>query len=63
MTFEEDKNRCRTGHAQVNLNSMRKIALNKIKRSDEKLSLKKKKFKASLISLIPHPFIQNFGII
>jgi predicted transposase YbfD/YdcC len=48
MTFEEDKNRCRTGHAQVNLNSMRKIALNKIKRSDEKLSLKKRKFKASL---------------
>ncbi len=47
IAFEEDKNRCRTGHAQVNLNSMRKIALNKIKRSDEKLSLKKRKFKAS----------------
>jgi len=48
VTFQEDKNRSRTGHAQVNLNTVRKIALNKIKRSSEKLSLKKRRFKASL---------------
>ncbi|WP_338815423.1 ISAs1 family transposase [Bernardetia sp. Wsw4-3y2] len=48
MTFEEDKNRSRTAHSQVNLNILRKIALNKVKRSDEKLSLKKRRFKASL---------------
>lgn len=48
VTFQEDKNRSRTGHSQVNLNTLRKIALNKIKRSNEKSSLKKRRFKASL---------------
>ena len=48
VTFQEDKNRSRTGHSQVNLNTIRKIALHKIKRSNEKCSLKKRRFKASL---------------
>lgn len=45
MTFDEDKNKSRTAHSQVNLNILRQIALNKAKRSDEKLSLKKEDLK------------------
>lgn len=48
VTFDEDKNRSRIGHSQVNLNIMRKTALTRIKKSNEKLSLKKRRFKASL---------------
>ena len=48
VTFNEDSNRTRTGFAPQNLNILRKMALQKIARIDDKLSLKKRRFKASM---------------
>lgn len=48
VTFQEDKCRARTGHAAENLNIMRKIALHRLANSEAKLSMKKRRFKASL---------------
>lgn len=48
VTFNEDANRSRSGNAPQNLNIMRKIALHRISRMDDKLSLKKRRFRASM---------------
>ena len=48
VTFREDQNRSRTGHAATNLSIMRKMALNRINQMNDKLSKKKRRFRASL---------------
>lgn len=48
VTFNEDACRARKGHSPENLSIMRKIALHRLKLFDDKKSLKKKRFKASL---------------
>ena len=48
VTFGEDKNRSRKGYSQENLNMLRKTSLARIKKSNEKLSMQKRRFKASL---------------
>lgn len=48
VTFNEDSNRSRTGNAPQNLNILRKMALHRISRMDDKLSLKKRRFRASM---------------
>ncbi|MGK0366616.1 MAG: putative transposase YbfD/YdcC [Saprospiraceae bacterium] len=48
VTFNEDACRSRTGNAPLNLNIMRKMALHRISRQKDKLSLKKRRYKASM---------------
>lgn len=48
VTFNEDANRSRTGNAPQNLNILRKMALHRISRMQDKLSLKKRRFRASM---------------
>ena len=48
VTFNEDANRSRTGYAPQNLNILRKMSLHRISRMDDKLSLKKRRFRASM---------------
>ncbi len=48
VTFDEDANRSRTGNAPQNLNVLRKMALQRISRMNDKLSLKKRRFRASM---------------
>lgn len=48
VTFKEDANRSRTGYAPQNLNILRKMALHRISGMDDKLSLKKRRFRASM---------------
>jgi len=48
VTFNEDASRSRTGNAPQNLNILRKMALHRIARMDDKLSLKKRRFRASM---------------
>ncbi len=48
VTFNEDANRSRSGNAPQNLNIIRKIALHRISRMNDKLSLKKRRFRASM---------------
>ena len=48
VTFREDDSRARTGHSQLNLNILRKIALMRISNMKDKLSKKKRRFRASL---------------
>lgn len=48
VTFREDANRSRKGNAPQNLNSLRKMALQRISRMDDKLSLKKRRYRASM---------------
>ena len=48
VTFKEDESRIRTKNAPINLNILRKIALQKIKKINDKSSLKKRRFRASL---------------
>ena len=48
VTFREDDSRIRIKNAPINLNILRKIALQKIKQFDDKSSLKKRRFRASL---------------
>lgn len=48
ITFNEDANRSRTGNAPQNLNIFRKMALQRIARMKDKLSLKKRRFRASM---------------
>ena len=50
VTFNEDANRIRTKNAPVNLNILRKIALQKVKKMNDKSSLQKRRFRASLNS-------------
>ena len=47
VTFNEDKSRARTSNAPENLSSMRKLALQMIKSQNDKLSLKKRRVKAT----------------
>jgi predicted transposase YbfD/YdcC len=48
VTFKEDQSRIRTENAPINMNILRKIALQKIKKMTDKSSLKKRRFRASL---------------
>lgn len=48
VTFREDASRARRGHSAINLNSLRKIALHRIKLDDAKLSMKKRRFRAAM---------------
>ncbi|MEM1323911.1 MAG: ISAs1 family transposase [Bacteroidota bacterium] len=48
VTFNEDANRSRSGNAPVNLNILRKMALQRIKQMKDRLSLKKRRFRAAL---------------
>lgn len=48
VTFNEDANRSRKGNAPQNLNILRKVALQRIRRMSDKLSLKKRRFRASM---------------
>lgn len=48
VTFKEDACRLRSENAPLNLNILRKFALMKLKQMDEKTSLKKRRYRASL---------------
>lgn len=48
VTFNEDASRARTGNAAENLNIFRKIALHRISAMTEKISLKKRRYRASM---------------
>lgn len=48
VTFREDANRARSGNAPQNLNILKKMALHRISRMPDRLSLKKRRFRASL---------------
>ena len=48
VTFNEDDCRMRTGHAPENMNILRKLALTKIRNQQDKKSLKKRRYRASL---------------
>ena len=48
VTFREDACRARTGNAPENLSTIRKIALQMIAKCNDKLSLKKRQYKAAL---------------
>lgn len=48
VTFKEDANRSRSGNAPQNLNILRKMALQRISRRKDKLSLKKRRFRTSM---------------
>lgn len=48
VSFNEDKSRARSGNAPQNLNILRKIALHKITRKKDNLSVKKRRYRASL---------------
>lgn len=48
VTFNEDANRGRRGNAPQNLNILRKMALHRISTMKDKLSLKKRRFRASM---------------
>ncbi|MEL7251434.1 MAG: ISAs1 family transposase [Bacteroidota bacterium] len=48
VTFNEDANRSRKGNAPQNLNALRKMALHRIAKMTDKLSLKKRRFRASM---------------
>ncbi|MFT6809162.1 MAG: putative transposase YbfD/YdcC, partial [Saprospiraceae bacterium] len=48
VTFKEDQSRIRTENAPINMNILRKIVLQKIKKMTDKSSLKKRRFRASL---------------
>lgn len=48
VTFREDACRSRSGYAPQNLNILRKVALQRIARMKDKLSLKKRRFRASM---------------
>ena len=48
VTFREDDSRARSGNAPLNLNILRKMALTRIRQMKDKLSLKKRRFRAAL---------------
>jgi predicted transposase YbfD/YdcC len=50
VTFKEDACRARIGNAPENLSAIRKLALHMIAKADDKLSLKKRQYKAALDS-------------
>jgi predicted transposase YbfD/YdcC len=48
VTFREDDSRIRTGYAPENFNIIRQLSINLLKKEPSKLSIKRKRFKASL---------------
>ncbi len=48
VTFREDENRSRSGNAPLNLNILRKMALHRLSRKKDRLSLKKRRYRASM---------------
>jgi len=48
VTFKEDANRSRKGNAPQNLNILRKMALHRISKMKDNLSLKKRRYRASM---------------
>lgn len=48
VSFEEDDGRIRIKNAPINMNILRKIALQVVKRKNDKSSLNKRRFRASL---------------
>lgn len=48
VTFKEDASRARSGFAPQNLNILRKMALHQIRNMKDRLSLKKRRFRASM---------------
>lgn len=48
VVFSEDASRARTGNAPLNLNILRKLALQRVKKMPEKNSMQKKRYRASL---------------
>jgi predicted transposase YbfD/YdcC len=48
VTFGEDKSRSRSGNAPENLNILRKMSLHRITNMDDKLSLQKRRYRASM---------------
>ena len=48
VTFKEDEARARTGNVPLNMNILRKTALQKLDQVNDKLSKKKRRYKASL---------------
>lgn len=48
VTFREDDSRIRTGYAPENFNIVRQLAINLLKKEPSKLSMKRKRFRASL---------------
>ncbi|MFT7482990.1 MAG: putative transposase YbfD/YdcC, partial [Oceanospirillaceae bacterium] len=48
VTFKEDANRSRSGNAPQNLNILRKMVLHRISNMDDRLSLKKRRYRASM---------------
>ena len=48
VTFKEDASRARKGNAAENLSIMRKVALHRLTQMKDKLSLKKRRFRAAL---------------
>lgn len=48
VTFREDASRARSGNAPQNLNILRKMALHRLSKMTDRLSLKKRRFRASL---------------
>lgn len=48
VTFREDASRSRKGHAPVNLNCLRKMVLHRLSKMKDKLSLKKRRYRASM---------------
>lgn len=48
VTFREDNSRARSGNAQLNLNILRKLALQRISLVNDRLSKKKRRYKASM---------------
>jgi len=48
VTFAEDANRARSGHAPENLSILRKLALHRIAMDDSRLSKRKRRYKAAM---------------
>jgi predicted transposase YbfD/YdcC len=48
VTFKEDDSRIRTGYAPENFNIIRQLSINLLKKEPSKLSIKRKRFRASL---------------
>jgi predicted transposase YbfD/YdcC len=48
VTFREDDSRIRTGYAPENFNIIRQLSINLLKKEPSKLSIKRKRFRASL---------------
>ena len=61
VSFNEDASRARRGHAAKNLSTMRKLALNRVKQMSTKLSIRKRRFRASLnLNYLLEILLQDF---